>query len=100
MSNVCARLYPIVMYHNKHRVHFIHSIHTDSLPVVAGAAPMVENWSVRERTQVRAEVSQTTRTKGILLVHIVTAHNKCIYTYCFYCQHVHAWDSRIRLIVH
>ncbi len=32
-------------------------------------APTIEDWSVSERTQVREEVSQTTRTEGILHAH-------------------------------
>ena len=39
-----------------------------SLPVVAGAAPTIEDWSVSEGTQVREAVTQTAHTEG-------TAHN-------------------------
>ncbi len=39
-----------------------------SLPVVAGAAPTIEDWSVTEGTQVREAVTQTAHTEG-------TAHN-------------------------
>ena len=39
-----------------------------SLPVVAGAAPTIEDWSVSEGTKVREAVTQTTHTEG-------TAHN-------------------------
>ena len=43
-------------------------IHPASLPVVAGAAPTIEDWSVTEGTQVREAVTQTAHTEG-------TAHN-------------------------
>ncbi len=39
-----------------------------SLPVVAGAAPTIEDWSVSEGTKVREAVTQTPHTEG-------TAHN-------------------------
>ncbi len=35
-------------------------IHPASLPVVAGAALTIEDWSVSEGTQVREEVTRTT----------------------------------------
>ncbi|XP_064391082.1 uncharacterized protein LOC135338919 [Halichondria panicea] len=45
---------------------------TASLPVVAGAAPTIEDWSVSEGTKVREEVTQTTHTEGESVVSGLT----------------------------
>ena len=59
-----------------------------SLPVVAGAAPTIEDWSESEGTQVREAVTQTPHTEG-------TAHN---YTATAdHLRYIKDWDLQLLL---